>query len=455
MYEDGIENFSGKIINARTYAERNVNGKIYDMNSGENKYRYEKDTHNPVHYDFVNNPEHLDLDEGYSKLTGESGMYIINLPAGQTPDLSAFDGTDWDMHLSKVGVVADDFDMDSEFIAKGATPTAGVNTYHFSLAPGETIDFEGCVPMGWNYEITEIGLEGTIWEKKSNTANAAIEDFDGEEAVGFVNQKKLYDLTINKETVDNAPGNFEFKVKVWHEQVIHSGTEGEESTILRIPMNLSNQFGLPDADGYYHFNLSNDGSVKIEDILYGYYYEVIEVPQDDWSLESSENTAGTMSKDSVTTFTNKKHISLAFSKEVTGGFGDKNKEFEFEVKVYNETQTIDLASYGGADGGGGVYTFKLKHGESVTIPDIPYGYTYEIKEKDYTSDQYTTKVDGVPGRIATGTLTENKEHEFTNNRGGITPTGVLNNSPKLFISLLIVSSIAVMVLLRRKLKSDK
>ena len=454
VWREGVNGYSGKIINTKYTSDAVINGVRYDRNVGSDKYKYEKDTHNPVHYDFVANPENLDLDEGYSKLTGESGMYIISLPAGQTPDLSAFDGTDWDMHLSKVGVVADDFDMDAEFMAKGANPAAGVNTYQFSLAPGETIDFEGCVPMGWNYEITEIGLEGTIWEKKSNTANATIEGFDGDESVGFVNQKKLYDLTINKETVDNASGNFEFKVKVWHEQVIHGETE-EETTIHKTPMNLSNQFGLPDADGYYHFNLSNGGSVKIEDILYGYHYEVIEVPQDSWTLENSENTTGTMSNDSTATFTNKKEISLTFEKEVTGGFGNRDTEFEFEVKVYSEDSSLDLTSYGGIDNGDGSYRFKLKSGEKVTIVDIPYGYAYEIKEKDYTADQYTTKVDGVAGRQVTGTLTEDKDHTFTNNRGGVTPTGVLNNSPKLFVILLVISSIVAVVLLRRKLKLDK
>jgi len=468
--------------------------------ASHNKYKYERDTNNPVHYDFVSNPDGFALQDGYTKLTGETGMYIINLPAGQSPDLSAFEGTDWDLLVSRVGAIQDDFDMDAEFIAKGATPAAGANTYTFSLAPGETIDFEGCVPMGWNYEIIETGLEGTIWQEVSHTTNANISDFDGEEAVEFVNQKRLYDLDITKETVNDAPGTFEFKVKVWHEsaeefkpttldesgaggnwyendlpvnliedvfswgssetisgefnkpvnltvrphpygiekfipepcavklfkvaEINDNGTiatispfnppngdstfaniisaleptqikymsstndavfldvepgfylvefnenwvssawilpqqdwdSGEIVTdsildcgavyqiiqpiITEIPMDLSEQFGEPDSDGYYHFTLSEGSGIKIEDILYGYHYEVIEVPQEGWTLESSENTTGMMSKDTTAKFTNKKDISLTVKKETDA---DTDEEFEFEIVFPSNNSTYIYA----------------------------------------------------------------------------------------------------------------
>lgn len=203
VYDDGIENFSGKIINPKNNSdsEREINGKLYQTNFPTKLYKYEKDTYNPVYYDFVNNPDNLSLQTGYEKLVGENGVYIINLPAGESPDLSAFDGTNWDISLSRVGVIEDDFDMDAAFIEKGAIPSEGVNTYTFSLAPGETIDFEGCVPMGWNYSIKEIGLENTLWTLKTYSRNASMLNFDGDEDVTFVN-KPPKELVITKKWVE-------------------------------------------------------------------------------------------------------------------------------------------------------------------------------------------------------------------------------------------------------------
>lgn len=84
---------------------------------------------------------------------------------------------------------------------------------------------------------------------------------------------------------------------------------------------------------------------------------------------------------------------------------------------------IDLSEYGGTDNGDGSYTFTLGHGETLSIPNIPYGYTYEVIEKDYSDVGYTTKVNGVEGREASGEFAgEDITLEYENIRGGVIPT---------------------------------
>ena len=46
-------------------------------------------------------------------------------------------------------------------INAGAKVVQGaVNTYEFEIGAGDTIDFNGVIPMGYNYVITEIWARG-------------------------------------------------------------------------------------------------------------------------------------------------------------------------------------------------------------------------------------------------------------------------------------------------------
>ena len=119
---------------------------------------------------------------------------------------------------------------------------------------------------------------------------------------------------------------------------------------------------------------------------------------------------------------------IAFSSGTTGETMELNPGDVLELQYY---EYLDLTDYGGIpkvdeDDDGiaddGVYIFKLKHDDTITIPQIPGGYQYEVKEKDYSGIGYITTVDGTLGRQASGTLMENTEHEFENNLSVVIPT---------------------------------
>ena len=98
--------------------------------------------------------------------------------------------------------------------------------------------------------------------------------------------------------------------------------------------------------------------------------------------------------------------SLAVTKNVTGNMGDRNRYFKITVTLTGEDGKDHAASYpvtGGSkltDGTtdtsastisvGTPADFYLKHGETFTIANLPYGVTYTVVEEDYRDDGYTT-----------------------------------------------------------------
>ena len=102
--------------------------------------------------------------------------------------------------------------------------------------------------------------------------------------------------------------------------------------------------------------------------------------------------------------------SLKIKKTVTGEKGDKTKLFTFTV-------TFDRAvTYG--DQPADTFTFQLKHGESVTLPNIPEGTKYEVKESDYAG--YRVSSSGAKGTIAAN---KTSVASFVNSKGPIPITG--------------------------------
>lgn len=91
---------------------------------------------------------------------------------------------------------------------------------------------------------------------------------------------------------------------------------------------------------------------------------------------------------------------LAVTKTVTGNMGDREKEFivtvtftapdgdtvKSDITYTKGTTTNHVTFANGSNTATAVIT--LKHGETITFTNIPYGVTYSVTENDYTSDGY-------------------------------------------------------------------
>lgn len=158
--------------------------------------------------------------------------------------------------------------------------------------------------------------------------------------------------------------------------------------------------------------------------------------------------------------------SLAVTKTVTGNMGDRSKYFAINVTLTGEdgkTYPNQYAVSGGSkltDGttagdtasisvDGQSRTFYLKHGETFTIENLPYGVTYTVAEADYTTEDYEEAEINFPDpdkkiNTASDTVT------ITNNKQATVDTGIVLDSLPYVLLLVLSIGGAVLFLLKRR-----
>ena len=162
--------------------------------------------------------------------------------------------------------------------------------------------------------------------------------------------------------------------------------------------------------------------------------------------------------------------SLSVTKNVTGNLGDREKYFAITVTLTGEAGKTYADSYpvtggsklvdGAADAAaatisvGTPATFYLKHGETLTIANLPYGVTYTVTEADYTSEGYDEEdivySDDANKKIdsATDTVT------ITNTKGTTVDTGVVLDSLP-YVLLIAVAVVGVVAFTAKKRTTDR
>lgn len=155
--------------------------------------------------------------------------------------------------------------------------------------------------------------------------------------------------------------------------------------------------------------------------------------------------------------------SLTVGKTVTGLLGDKQKEFTVKVTFTapegktvnsnitymdgNEEKTIAATAW---VNGVATAEITLKHDESVTFNNIPYGVTYTVVENDYTGENggydvaaYTYTDEGKIIDSNSDTVT------ITNSKGGTVDAGVIVDSLPYVLMLAVVCA-GLFVLVSKK-----
>lgn len=146
---------------------------------------------------------------------------------------------------------------------------------------------------------------------------------------------------------------------------------------------------------------------------------------------------------------------LDVSKTVTGNLGDKNKYFEFKVTLTGEEGKTYRDSYAVTGGSntanpstikiGEETTFLLKHGDTITIANLPYGVKYTVTET--AAEGYTTEKTGADGTISAA----DQIAAFTNTKAGSIDTGVvLNNMPYILVLAVLAAGVAVFIIRKRR-----
>lgn len=164
-------------------------------------------------------------------------------------------------------------------------------------------------------------------------------------------------------------------------------------------------------------------------------------------------------------------VSVTVSKEVSGAYADKTRDFTFTIKFADNSGTplasgTRLAYTGGIIPGsgapvpaggtltldsGGKATFTLRHGQTITIAEVPADGRVWITEADVTG--YTASWrDGAlsPG---IGTFTDelimsgmDKTVAFTNTYGDIVPTGIWTDNARPALLLALFAGVPILLI---------
>lgn len=410
--------FQGKVFYTQNNASYIIDGTWYNAANVGETYVNVQDEQTPIYYDLASNPNSYTLNSGYSPLEGESGVYTVTLPAGETPNTADLVSDGWEVNVSRVGAVVDDFDLDAAMTAAGAKAVLGaVNTFEFELGAGESIDFNGVVPMGYNYEITEILPQTSKWRIVSQSSNATMNNFDGDEDVTFTNAEKKYNLTIEKQTQGNVAGTFDFTVNIFKEEV----TKGQHQTI-------SIQAYKNSGDNSVTYKLVNDGIPVLIDINgvsavipSGEYIKGTGTPLDAVisNLVAANNSAnvpiamnnvsGELS--TATDVSIADQVQSMVNGEVTSFFLEPVEFILRTPDIVNRVPYAPNTVPAGFNGSNGTFTFTLNNGATKVFTDIPMGYKYEITETLPVGWENVSKTN------ESGTMTDDITSVWTNKQG--------------------------------------
>lgn len=162
--------------------------------------------------------------------------------------------------------------------------------------------------------------------------------------------------------------------------------------------------------------------------------------------------------------------SLSVKKTVTGIMGDKEKEFNVKVTFnapegdtvrgdityVDGTETKTIAAGDGWTGSKDV-NITLKHNETVTFTNIPYGVTYTVVEDDYTDE-----ADGGYDEASYNFNDENKKIDsisdnvtITNNKDGVVDTGInMDSMPYILMLAVVFMGLFVFFSKKRKMREN-
>lgn len=149
---------------------------------------------------------------------------------------------------------------------------------------------------------------------------------------------------------------------------------------------------------------------------------------------------------------------LKVSKTVTGNLGDRDKYFTFKVTLTGEQDKNYADSYAVTGGSyeenpttvkvGEPAVFHLKHGDTISISNLPYGVTYTVEET--AAEGYTTEKTGDSGSISSAEATA----AFTNTKEGDIDTGIKLDSLPYILVFAGALALAVIMVIRKRRISD-
>ena len=214
--------------------------------------------------------------------------------------------------------------------------------------------------------------------------------------------------------------------------------------------------GLSPRSGYEFLGWSEDQNATETDKLYKAGDQIIVDKTD----AAAKNILYAIWKQSVT--------SVKVAKQVTGNFGDKTREFKFEItftdangKALRLVQTDKAPTYSITSDttvGGEKLTVLMKDKDEITVNNVPIGGTLVVTEIEASGYQTSYKIgetESKEGNVARYIVPENGGTiTFINHRNVSPDTGVFVDSLPYILIIACVAGAAALFLIRRRKKRE-
>ena len=275
------------------------------------------------------------------------------------------------------------------------------------LKHGQSITIVG-LPVGLTYTVTEAdySADGYVVTYTGDEGTIVLNQ---EEIAAFTNTRNIGSLTISK----TVAGNGGDLTKTFNFTVTFTNAPG---TYPYVGAGGAADGTISSGDT---IQLTHGQSITINNLPVGATYTVTEADYaPDGYVVTYTGDEGTIVVDhtQVAAFTNTRNIgSLTISKTVAGNGGNPEKLFTFTITFGNAAYTYPYTGTGGVVDGtiSSGDTIQLKHGQSITINNLPAGSTYTVTEADYSADGYVVTYTGDGGTIV---VDQTQVAAFTNTR---------------------------------------
>ena len=323
----------------------------------------------------------------------------------------------------------------------------GLYTGTIQIKHGETLTIEG-LPEDTKYLVEEIeaNTDGYTTKDSENTQGNLTVDTGN---IVYTNSRLTNkDLTLEK----IVEGRTADKNREWTFEVTLIPDE-DVSLDNSYPYTGSKEGRLDltrNSDGTYTgiIKLKHGEKITVQGIPEGTQYKVIEkeANTEGYETTNTNNTEGKLQGENMptVTFKNAKLLKedLTVTKTVQGMTGDSNRQWTFEIHLISK-ESLGLQAiyeYAGSNNSGKIQFIKgigneyiarvtLKHGEYITIKDLPEGIKYKVTEVEANQDGYTTKAsDNYQGEITDSDITV----DYINSK--YSTTNVTYKNPKFIVS---------------------
>ena len=214
-------------------------------------------------------------------------------------------------------------------------------------------------------------------------------------------------------------------------------------------------------NGVGMFTLHAGDSVNIVNLPAGVVYRITEIGADGYDVSSEQAVGLVRANDTITVpFVNTVRPDLSIQKTVTGELGDLTASFRFDITLKDRNDVPISGTYRGIvmdqDGyeearnvvfTAGKTEVSLRHGETLTIIDLPYASKYTIVENEEDRKTYLTSYKDDENQALTPdhVLDRDQTVRVINNKEYVPDTGVKDRSGMAGILLTILSLAALML----------